>query len=45
MDWSTIMLIASLIMNALFLNIIVQQARDISVLRRKIIRIEPFRAR
>ncbi|WP_215192549.1 hypothetical protein [Exiguobacterium sp. s7] len=35
MDWTTIMLTASLFLNAFLLNIIAQQAKDMSALKRK----------
>lgn len=35
MDVNTVLLIASLLLNAFLLNIIVQQAKDMSALRRK----------
>ena len=42
MDWNTIMLTASLILNAFLLNIIAQQAKDMSALKRKQLHTEPI---
>ncbi|MCT4777774.1 MULTISPECIES: hypothetical protein [Exiguobacterium] len=42
MDWTTIMLTASLILNAFLLNIIAQQAKDMSALKRKQLHTEPI---
>lgn len=42
MDWITIMLTASLILNAFLLNIIAQQAKDRSALKRKQLHTEPI---
>lgn len=42
MDWTTIMLIASLILNAFFLNIIARQAKDMNALKRKQLHTEPI---
>ncbi|WP_214709430.1 MULTISPECIES: hypothetical protein [unclassified Exiguobacterium] len=42
MDWTTIMLIASLILNAFFLNVIVMQTKDINALKRKQLHTEPI---
>ncbi|WP_214837719.1 hypothetical protein [Exiguobacterium sp. s36] len=42
MDWITIMLTASLILNAFLLNIIAQQAKDMSALKRKQLHTEPI---
>ncbi|WP_214756802.1 hypothetical protein [Exiguobacterium sp. s157] len=42
MDWTTIMLTASLILNAFLLNIIAQQAKEISALKRKQLHTEPI---
>lgn len=42
MDWNTIMLIASLILNAFLLNIIARQEKDMSALKRKQIQTDPL---
>ncbi|WP_233005376.1 hypothetical protein [Exiguobacterium aurantiacum] len=42
MDWTTIMLTASLILNAFLLNIIAQQAKEMSALKRKQLHTEPI---
>ena len=42
MDWNTIMLTASLILNAFLINIIAQQAKDMSALKRKQLHTEPI---
>lgn len=42
MDWTTIMLTASLILNAFLLNIIAQQAKDMSASKRKQLHTEPI---
>lgn len=42
MDWITIMLTASLILNAFLLNIIAQQAKEMSALKRKQLHTEPI---
>ena len=42
MDWTTIMLTASLILNAFLLNIIAQQAKDMSALKRKQLQTHPL---
>lgn len=42
MDWTTIMLTASLILNAFLLNIITRQAKDMSALKRKQLHTEPI---
>ncbi|WP_214799857.1 hypothetical protein [Exiguobacterium sp. s50] len=42
MDWTTVMLIASLILNAFLINIIAQQAKDMSALKRKQLHTEPI---
>ncbi|WP_214716065.1 hypothetical protein [Exiguobacterium sp. s151] len=42
MDWITIMLTASMILNAFLLNIIAQQAKDMSALKRKQLHTEPI---
>ncbi|WP_214834938.1 hypothetical protein [Exiguobacterium sp. E4787] len=42
MDWTTIMLTASLILNAFLLNIIAQQAKEMSALKRKQPHTEPI---
>lgn len=42
MDWTTIMLIASLILNAFFLNVIVMQTKDMNALKRKQLHTEPI---
>ena len=42
MDWTTIMLTASLILNAFLINIIAQQAKDMSALKRKQLHTEPI---
>ncbi|WP_214828259.1 hypothetical protein [Exiguobacterium sp. s26] len=42
MDWTTIMLTASLILNAFLLNIIMRQAKDMSALKRKQLHTEPI---
>ena len=42
MDWTTVILIASLILNAFLLNIIAQQAKDMSALKRKQLHTEPI---
>ena len=42
MDWNTIMLTASLILHAFLLNIIAQQAKDMSALKRKQLHTEPI---
>lgn len=42
MDWTTIMLTASLFLNAFLLNIIAQQAKDMSALKRKQLHTEPI---
>ncbi|WP_214762999.1 hypothetical protein [Exiguobacterium sp. s146] len=42
MDWTTIMLIASLILNGFFLNIISRQAKDMNALKRKQLHTEPI---
>jgi len=42
MDWTTITLTASLILNAFLINIIAQQAKDMSALKRKQLHTEPI---
>ncbi|RHB48533.1 hypothetical protein [Exiguobacterium sp. AM39-5BH] len=42
MNWTTIMLTASLILNAFLLNIIAQQAKEMSALKRKQLHTEPI---
>ncbi|TCI20532.1 hypothetical protein [Exiguobacterium sp. SL-9] len=42
MDWTTILLTASLILNAFLINIIAQQAKDMSALKRKQLHTEPI---
>ncbi|MCC5893585.1 hypothetical protein [Exiguobacterium sp.] len=42
MDWSVILLIGSLLLNGFLLNIVIEQAKGISTLRRKLIRTEPI---
>lgn len=42
MNWTTVMLIASLILNAFLINIIAQQAKDMSALKRKQLHTEPI---
>jgi len=42
MDWTTIMLIASLILNAFLLNVIVMQTKDMNALKRKQLHTEPI---
>ncbi|TCI51940.1 hypothetical protein EVJ24_12470 [Exiguobacterium sp. SH1S21] len=42
MDWTTIMLTASLLLNAFLLNIIAEQAKDVRALRRKQIQNDPL---
>ncbi|WP_214797776.1 hypothetical protein [Exiguobacterium sp. s5] len=42
MDWTTIMLTASLILNAFLLNIIAQQAKDMNALKQKQLHTEPI---
>lgn len=42
MDWTTIMLTASLFLNAFLLNIIAQQAKDMSALKRKQLQTNPL---
>ncbi|UTT42564.1 hypothetical protein [Exiguobacterium aurantiacum] len=42
MDWTTVMLIASLILNAFLINIIAQQSKDLSALKRKQLHTEPI---
>lgn len=42
MDWTTIMLTASLILNAFLLNITARQAKDMSVLKRKQLQTNPL---
>ncbi|TCI69079.1 hypothetical protein EVJ22_11450 [Exiguobacterium sp. SH0S7] len=42
MDWTTIMLTASLLLNAFLLNIIARHARDMRALKRKQLHTEPI---
>ncbi|STO09261.1 hypothetical protein [Exiguobacterium aurantiacum] len=42
MDWSVILLIVSLLLNGFLLNIVIEQAKGISTLRRNLIRTEPI---
>lgn len=42
MDWTTIMLTASLFLNAFLLNIIAQQSKDMSALKRKQLQTNPL---
>ncbi|MCT4782683.1 MULTISPECIES: hypothetical protein [Exiguobacterium] len=42
MDWSVILLIVSLLLNGFLLNIVIEQAKVISTLRRNLIRTEPI---
>ncbi|WP_114166632.1 hypothetical protein [Exiguobacterium sp. TNDT2] len=42
MDWTTIMLTASLFLNAFLLNIIAQQTKDMSALKRKQLQTNPL---